>query len=491
MSGFVGQGRWCEWARIPVPPPRRRRPRSAGTSVALAAALSLSVSTPSPRCEPVEPPAEAPEGVDYEAEAPDSLGSGFVEIGMGAVGSSGQAPRRRRRVRFSSDSLGGAVRDGAGDPLAGSSIEGQTKRGAFGLGRFTPRWGRGIATGTPLPPWSRTALEPRERPAYRARSGDGMWYGGNRGALRYGGHYGRFARRDVGAMNAGLGAVGVALFGDRAGVRQASVWLDGTSTRSELVAERSGRWRAEVAAERGVGQGQVAGMVRAGSAAFRSMVEPQGGVPAHALAAAVHGPAGPLEVDAIGAVWRFRPGLAGARAAFQVEGTLKANARFAAGFEEQQGVRRSSSTTASGSTSERLGGFRHGLWGEWSGASGGVRLALRHEAWGEGRFARRSVRIVTTARVETTAPAEVRLRVTHTVFRVRRGESLFVPEAEADRLVLRVLSGAGDRTRVEIAVPTAGGRLAATLALSTSASGPQPPRWTIEWARRARLARDT
>ena len=82
-----------------------------------------------------------------------------------------------------------------------------------------------------------------------------------------------------------------------------------------------------------------------------------------------------------------------------------------------------------------------------------------------------------------------RLAVTHAVFRARRGEHVYLPEAQADRLVLRALSGDGERTRLEIELPFAGGR--AQAALNRTTSGAKPPRmqWTLEWTRRTRARR--
>jgi len=76
------------------------------------------------------------------------------------------------------------------------------------------------------------------------------------------------------------------------------------------------------------------------------------------------------------------------------------------------------------------------------------------------------------------------------VYRAERGESVYLPEAESDRLVLRALSGAGDRTRVEIHLPAAGGRVNASVSLASKVgAAPVAPRWTLDWTRRARFRR--
>ena len=99
------------------------------------------------------------------------------------------------------------------------------------------------------------------------------------------------------------------------------------------------------------------------------------------------------------------------------------------------------------------------------------------------------VRSVTSARIEARGPAGLRLGITHSVYRVKRGESLYLPEAESDRLVLRAVTGEGERTRIEARAPFAGGRLRAALNLGLAAERRARPQWTLDWTRRARLRR--
>ena len=96
---------------------------------------------------------------------------------------------------------------------------------------------------------------------------------------------------------------------------------------------------------------------------------------------------------------------------------------------------------------------------------------------------------MSTARIGIESRAGLALRVTHAVFRVRRGEHLYLPEVEADRLVLRALTGNGERTRIELRLPFARGRVQA--ALNRTAVPPRAPRlqWTLEWTRHARFGR--
>ena len=115
-----------------------------------------------------------------------------------------------------------------------------------------------------------------------------------------------------------------------------------------------------------------------------------------------------------------------------------------------------------------------------------MRLALRHEAWGQDRLARHAVRVVSAARVEAQGPFGTALEVAHTVFHARRGESLYLAEAGADRLILRALAGSGERTRLELKAPVGGGRLRAALELATAEGKSPRPRWMLDWSRRAR-----
>jgi hypothetical protein len=181
----------------------------------------------------------------------------------------------------------------------------------------------------------------------------------------------------------------------------------------------------------------------------------------------------------LGALWRYAPAVAGARAALEVGVPLDQHGALAAGFEEQSGVRREGLATA------RRAGTRQGLWGEWQSGRGPLSLALRHEAWG-GRFARHAVRTATAIRLGATGPFGIAGSVAHTVFRTRRGESLYLAEAERDRLVLRALSGAGERSRVECRLPALGGTLNAAVGLMAVAPRPTRAQWTLDWTRRAR-----
>ena len=135
-------------------------------------------------------------------------------------------------------------------------------------------------------------------------------------------------------------------------------------------------------------------------------------------------------------------------------------------------------------------GFRQGGWGEWRGEAAGVALVLRHEVLGARSLGREAVRTVTALRFEVEGPAGSGLGVTHSTYRVRPGESLYLAETASDRVVLRAVTGTGRRTRLEVRAPGAGGRIHAAIDLPVEAGSrtgsPPRPQWTLDWTRRAR-----
>jgi hypothetical protein len=100
------------------------------------------------------------------------------------------------------------------------------------------------------------------------------------------------------------------------------------------------------------------------------------------------------------------------------------------------------------------------------------------------------VRIVTAAQAELEGPAGTALKITHCVYRVRSGETLYLVETASDRVILRAVSGTGRRTRVEVRAPGAGGHINAALEVPGVTDGQSSeatrPRWTLDWTRRAR-----
>ncbi len=481
----------------------------------------LLVAATSASAQPLEPPPEAAEGVDYAVEPADSLTDGDVELGMGAAGRAGSAPTRSRRMRFSGGDLSGALREGSDDPLAGGAVEGRGALGAFKVGRLAPRWGRGLLLGAAGDPWQREALDRGTRAKFRGRAGDGVWL--RRGPRdRLEALYGRFSRRQLAGARARFGSVALGAISDGRGARQSSLAFGRGAGESELAWDRAGRWRAEAVLDRRLGRhaaatpasggrsaprgsgedgrtaggerppspdGWTAGLrVRAGAVGFASLAEAGRHGPAQALAAGLSGPAARMRVSVLGALWRFRPGVTGARAGLAVERPLAHHGALALGVEEQRGWRRDTGPPRSlASPGPRAGGMRQGLWGEWWSGEGTMALGLRHESWGERPWVRGVVRSVTSARLEARGPAGFQLGVTHSVYRVKRGESLYLPEAESDRLVLRALSGEGERTRIEARSPFAGGRMRAALHLASASERRARAQWTLDWTRRARV----
>ena len=151
---------------------------------------------------------------------------------------------------------------------------------------------------------------------------------------------------------------------------------------------------------------------------------------------------------------------------------------MALGLEEQHGPRRDTPSPANA--------FRQGAWGEFRRVATPLALSLRHEAWGDRAILRGGARVVTTVRLEASGPLGWKLAVTHSVFRSRRGESLYLAEGEIDRLVLRAVSGEGERSRIELRLPAAGGRITGGLQLVRSVGRAAPVRWSLDWSRRGR-----
>jgi hypothetical protein len=261
---------------------------------------------------------------------------------------------------------------------------------------------------------------------------------------------------------------------------QASLGLERAELRAELAMDRSGRWSAEAELGRTLGRARITTRARGGLEGFYPITATRRTSPPRALAVRfeANGPGGSVRLA--GALWRFRPGLTGSRASLEFTRRLAHHDRVAAGFEEQHGARRDPATHP-----DR---FRQGVWWEWRGGSDGLGLVLREEWWGEGAWVRGTVRSVSAAGVEIMGPARSMLRISHCAYRVRRGESLYLPEAESDRLVLRALSGVGERTRIEAQLPLAGGVGRATAAWS-AVSAPPLVQWTLDWSRRASIRR--
>ncbi|HYM81848.1 MAG TPA: hypothetical protein VEY91_10640 [Candidatus Limnocylindria bacterium] len=427
----------------------------------------------------LEPPPEVPDGEDYTADPADSLGEGQVELGVAASGREGSAPSRRRRVRYEGDGVSASVRDGSGDPLAGGVIEGRAAAGVIRYGRLAPRWGRGLVLGSAAEPWRAMPLDRGARAAFRGRSGEGVSW--SRGAERgLEALYGRFTRRDLFGVRARERAIALGVLADRRGAIQPSLALAVGRTEGELAFDERGRWRAEGTLERPLGDWVSATRVRAGAEGFKSLGEPIRSGPARALTLGLAGNTPIGNLDALAALWRFQPGVAGARLGLELKRAFAGDRVLVIGFGEQHGARRPAPA--------RPGGFRQGGWVEWRGVSGPLGVGLRHETWGRRAWGRGLTRSVTGVGLEVRAGV-ASLRLAHSVYRSSSGETLYLPEVLSDRLVLRALTGEGERTRLEARLPVAGGRVRAALDLTHAAARSGRTQWTLDWSRRARSTR--
>jgi hypothetical protein len=421
---------------------------------------------------------DAADDADVTFERADTARAAGVELEVGLSGTDRSAPRRDRTLRFRGEDLDGTIREGADDPLSGAEMGGTGGVAAWRMSRVAPQWGRGWLVGAPLAPWSvgpeDAAAGLRSGPrgdAAQISVGD---------ALRLDGLVGGFARRNVAALRAAAAGASVALAATRGGLQGAGLGLETEIVEAELSADRARRWRAEAALARARPDGRLTLMARAGSSDFRAFLAPTRSGPGQALAAGWDAPETRVTPRARAALWRFAPGFDGARGALEVDLALAQHASLTFGCEEQRGTRRERTASR---------GMRQGWWGEWRGGGDPVRLELRLETWGQRAWARGTVRAVSGAAIEWRTPFDGSLRAAHRVFRSGSGEGLRLPEFDADRLVLRALSGAGERTDVEMILPGPAGRLRAGLSLT--AAGRRPPRtqWTIHWARRARVGR--
>ena len=459
---------------------------AAALSLALwlvASARAVHAVTPEP---PPEPPPEAGDG-DYTLEAADSLADDELEVAVGAASSGSSRLRRSQRVRFRGGGTRGTLREGD-DALAGGGMQAEVAGGVMSAGRMAPRWGRGLVLGGAAEPWARSADDRGERAAFRGRSGDGLAYETEHAAVLAG----RFQHRGLRGARVVRGDAALGVLGARGEAQGSAAW-ERDAHALELAFDSRGRWRAETALTGDAGETRLALRVRGGLGAFRPLAEPARAGPPRAIAASAvrawhagdAGDAGDARsAGAFGALWQWPAGQVGARGALEVAARLGQHASFACGVEQQHGARREPSPRS------RASGTRQGLWCEWRSGSPAAQLVLRHELWGARAFARAAVRRAVVARADLSAPHGSRVSLTHAVWLARSGESLYLPEPEADRLVLRVASGAGTRTRAELRLPLAAGdiRLGLTLATGGTRAGTAPPAWTVEWSRRSRLA---
>jgi len=428
---------------------------------------------------PAEPPDDAPGEGDVVAPRDGTVADGDVEVAMGADGDGDRLVRPRRRVRFRDGALGGDLRSGSADPLAGGALEVPFVHGTIAFGRVSPRWGRGLVVGAPADPW-RDARASTVAPAPRTRSLDGArWRAG--AGLRAEVAGGSMAHERVVLARAGAGAWDFGVLSRARGAPIVSLGGQAGGGAFELGMSRYGAWRAE-----GTRGGRVGGIGwtmrgRAGSERYSPPGAAAGRDPAQASALELDG-RGIVAWRAMGSLWRHRSGVAGARAALEVERELTQHDHVALGTEEQHGARRDGST--------RPPGMRQAGWVEWRGGRGPVRLGLRDEIWGHRGFARDAVRAVSTVRLVFEADAMTTLAITRSAYHVAYGEDLYLPEAGTDRWWLRAVSGDGTHTRIEFTAPLAGGRLHASLTRIEDIGRSPRPHWSFDWTRRSRTTRD-
>ena len=428
---------------------------------------------------PADPPDDTTDGADTVTEHGDSVAEGDVEVGLGADGSGDRITHPRRRVRFRDGGLRGDLRSGDGDPLAGGALEAPVLGGAAALGRVTPRWGRAMVLGVPADPW-RAARYADLAPTPRGRSLEGVRWRSLR-PLRVELAAGELAREHLAAVRVGHGVWDAGVIARERGSPIGSLALAGETAALELGLDRRGAWRAEGLRSGGAGTLAWSLRARAGAEGYAPPGVVAGRVPARASAFELGG-GGPFAWRLLGALWRFRTGVAGGRGALEVTRRMAHHDDVALGLEQQQGARRDGSNPP--------GAMRQAGWVEWRAGRGPVHLGLRDEVWGRRAFAREAVRRVTTQRLAFATGGGGSIAITRSAYRVSSGESLYLPETGSDRLWLRAVSGAGMFTRIEASCRLAGGRVRASLTRIENPGRSPRPHWSIDWTRRSGTARE-
>ena len=431
----------------------------------------------------LEPPPEAPEGSDYEAEPADSIESGGVEVLFGAAGRSGapprpHAPRALRRRQPGWNAARGRRRSARRRIARGSHARGPLRHGqaraAVGP-RSVARRRRG-------------AVEPRGRGPRRERRlpwpcRDGAWWNGGVPWLRYEGLVGRFSRTTLGGGAMTAGALRLGVIGDGGRQRQMSLSAQGATAALEVALDRDGRWRAETAMVRDLGATTVRGRVRGGHPLFRSLAEPSRSGPAQSRRAERGRGARGLAASEAPVVVAVRAGChrrsrhRRGRAALRGRDTRPPRPRGAAG--RARGSRRPRPRAPPSP----------GWWWAMSAGQGPI-------------VARRAVRGLGSAAAGARSGArghQHARRVTRGVGCPGRGQPHRLPDApRRPRVRARVGDGsggaaraqrAGERTRIEIGLPVAGGTVHAALIHAPSGDSRARPQWALDWTRRGRLKR--
>jgi hypothetical protein len=452
------------------------RPAARRLVAALATAL-LAGALPAPARADTEPPPDAPEGADYVLEPADSVRTGDVDLDVGVSGHGGSGTRMSRRLRYDDGELAAGFRDGAGDPLAGSAVQWRVGGGVLAAGRLAPRWGEGLVLGAAGEPWSRAPLDRGDHTAWRGRAGAGVLLTTPWRAVTVDAVAARFSHRALAGARLATGAAALGVLAGPGGAREASVSCAASQGSGELAVDARGRWRAAATRREALGRWRMALSARGGATGFQSLAEPRRSGPAQAGSITLAGRERARGLSLLGAWWRWRAGVSGARAALEVERRMAHHDVLAAGVEEQHGARRD--------PAPRSAGLRQGVWLQWQGGSPGLGVTMRAERWGARPFARAAVRTLSLARVDAHPAGGVGVGIERSVWHTSHAEGLYLAEAGADRVVLRAVTGAGARTRVDITVPGARGRVRASAAWTDGVDRARP-QWRIDWIRSSR-----
>ena len=427
-----------------------------------------------------EPPADADPNADYVTARDDSVDAGSLSVDYALSGRAGRAPGSSRSLQFRGDSVDAGLREGEAEPDAGGEVSSRAHGRVLRIGRITPAWGRGLAVGTPADPWTVRQRVGASPFAPRARGGEGVSCGWPTSGVES--FIGRMGGREAMGLSAAHRGVRLSSVSARGRPHCVSVGFERDDRSVELALSGARRWRAEGVVMRSSRALDARLRAIAGDEAFLAPLAAARATPSRAAVAVLGAGQGAWRTTATLAGWRSIAHATGTRAAIETAWRDARRGAWSCGFEEQHGTRRASQSLT------RIAGLRQGLWLEWRGETPLLALSVRGERWGSRPFARARVRETLAVGVEAPLPGEARLIVAHTVYRAHPGETVYVPERDSDRWVLRALSGAGDRTRATLRLPLAEGTLSGTLTLAR-ARGTSKAQWAMQWSRRIRLRR--
>ncbi|NOT34447.1 MAG: hypothetical protein HOP12_09785 [Candidatus Eisenbacteria bacterium] len=440
--------------------------------------LALALAFARGGAEPVEPPTAGADASEVAYETADSLALDAVEVGFGADGQGSRLSRRRRRVRLKDGALDADVRSGENDPVAGAALRAAGLGGRLALGRVRPRWGCGLVLGAPREPWrsqlgvagtelDHDALRTLES---RAVSGEGLRWS-REGGRSYEAIGARIARREVAGVRGSWGPLAIGGVGDRGRSRRLSIATESRAHAAELALDRVGSWRGAIQLERTAAHRVARLGFLAGHREFDAATTLGVRGPSRAVTFELLTRSRVLAWRGLLSAWSFGGERAGSRMALELAPVLPHASTLSIGFEEQRGTRRDRSDDDA---------WRQAGWGEWWSAPGPLRLAIRSEVWGARPFARALTRSLSSVRIEARPGAGLEVALAHSAYRTTRGDRVWLPESDTDRLVLRSRAGSGRRTRLEVGAPGFGGRLRASLALDETARHTQP-HWSLDW----------